>query len=132
MKSEVWSSALYVAAGTDPFLLIERGVAAAARLSGGAQPLAKKKLPPSLDVFGWCTWDAFYSTVSAKGIQEGLSSLTKGGIRPRTLIIDDGWQMTDVDPEFRKTPTSGLAQQLHLKAEQQQLLQSTEEVRRLL
>lgn len=45
------------------------GVAAAARLSGGAAPLSTKKLPPSLDVFGWCTWDAFYSSVSAKGIQ---------------------------------------------------------------
>ena len=69
------------------------GVTAAARLSGGALPLSQKQLPPSLDVFGWCTWDAFYSTVSAKGIQEGLRSLDQGGIRPRTLIIDDGWQV---------------------------------------
>lgn len=45
------------------------GVAIAARLSGGAQPLSSKSLPPSLDVMGWCTWDAFYSTVSARGIQ---------------------------------------------------------------
>jgi raffinose synthase len=71
------------------------GVTAAARLSGGALPLSAKQLPPSLDVFGWCTWDAFYSTVSAKGIHDGLQSLNQGGIRPRTLIIDDGWQVRE-------------------------------------
>ena len=32
---------------------------------------------------------------------EGLSSLRRGGIRPRLLIIDDGWQCTDVDRELR-------------------------------
>ncbi|GAX76619.1 hypothetical protein CEUSTIGMA_g4065.t1 [Chlamydomonas eustigma] len=127
VKSKSWSKILYVAAGSDPFQLIERGVTAAARLSGGALPLTQKKLPPSLDVFGWCTWDAFYSTVSAQGIQEGLRSLNRGGIRPRTLIIDDGWQTTDVGPEYRQTPTSELAEALHLSAQEQNLLRSTEQ-----
>lgn len=40
-----------------------------------------------------CTWDAFYSTVSARGLVEGLSSLHAGGIAPKLLIIDDGWQV---------------------------------------
>jgi raffinose synthase len=104
------------------------GVSAAAQLSGGALPRTQKVTPPSLDVFGWCTWDAFYSTVSAKGIKEGLKSLLKGGIRPRMLIIDDGWQTTDVDPEHRKAPTSELAQQLHLRKQDQQLLETYDEV----
>ena len=42
-------------------------MAAAAALSGGARPLREKRLPPNLDVFGWCSWDAFYSAVSASG-----------------------------------------------------------------
>lgn len=46
---------LFVAAGCDPFELVERGVAAAARLSGGAGRSADKEAPPSLDLFGWCT-----------------------------------------------------------------------------
>lgn len=50
-------------------------------------------MPKSLDVFGWCTWDAFYSTVSAKGINEGLKSLNDGGTPPKLIIIDDGWQV---------------------------------------
>ncbi len=92
VSASSWDAVLYAAVGSDPFALVERGVAAAAALSGGAQPLSTKRLPPSLDVFGWCTWDAFYSTVSARGLQEGLASLQSGGITPRTLIIDDGWQ----------------------------------------
>lgn len=31
-----------------------------------------KQIPANLDWFGWCTWDAFYTEVSPKGIIEGL------------------------------------------------------------
>jgi hypothetical protein len=65
VKGSEWPSALLVATGRDIFKLIEESVAHAARLSGTAKPLAAKQLPDSLDYFGWCTWDAFYSTVSA-------------------------------------------------------------------
>lgn len=30
------------------------------------------KLPAFLDWFGWCTWDAFYTDVTAEGVEEGL------------------------------------------------------------
>lgn len=30
------------------------------------------QLPSFLDWFGWCTWDAFYTDVTAEGIEEGL------------------------------------------------------------
>jgi raffinose synthase len=76
----------------------DTGVTLAAQHSGGAKPRIEKHLPPSLEVFGWCTWDAFYSTVSARGLQEGLRGLHEGGINPRTLIIDDGWQVGGSDP----------------------------------
>lgn len=67
------------AASWNPFELLDRGVAAAAGLSGAATPRAGKVLPASLDTFGWCTWDAFYSTVSAQGLQQGLKSLHDAG-----------------------------------------------------
>ena len=51
---------------------------------------AQKQVPKSLDVFGWCTWDAFYFRVSAKGIMDGLRSLKDGGVSPKLLVIDDG------------------------------------------
>ena len=69
-----WSQALYIAAGWEPFELVERAVVGASSLSGGAKARQKKQLPPSLDAFGWCTWDAFYSRVSARG---GLQMHTK-------------------------------------------------------
>lgn len=35
-----------------------------------------------------------------QGVQAGLQSFIEGGIVPRTLIIDDGWQMTAVDEDY--------------------------------
>lgn len=99
--SAIFASSLLIVAGTEPFELLSRGVALAASLSGTAQPRTAKEMPAIADVFGWCTWDAFYSTVSAAGIMEGLGSLVKGGAPPGFLIIDDGWQQTDVDAEYR-------------------------------
>lgn len=58
---EEWQTALYIAAGSDPFALVDFAVEAAAKISGTAKPRRDKQLPATLDVFGWCTWDAFYS-----------------------------------------------------------------------
>eukprot|EP00891_Asterochloris_glomerata_P005278 jgi/Astpho2/5278/e_gw1.00074.14.1_t len=96
-----WEHALYVAAGVNPYQLVDAAVATAAALSGGSKPRALKEQPATLDLFGWCTWDAFYFAVSAKGIQQGLQSFKDRGVPPRTLIIDDGWQLTEVDEEWQ-------------------------------
>ena len=60
-------NALYLAAGTDPYELVDKAVAAAAKLSGTSKARQDKALPEVVDVFGWCTWDAYYSKVSARG-----------------------------------------------------------------
>lgn len=39
VKASKWERALYIAAGTDPFALLDTAVAKAAALSGGAKPL---------------------------------------------------------------------------------------------
>ncbi len=152
VRTDRWDNLLYIAAGRDPYDLVQRSVVAAARLSGGARSLQEKQIPPSIDYFGWCTWDAFYSNVSAAGmvcfawsggdggwrmwmpststssvvctlqpikhpppgIATGLQSFADGGIRPKWLIIDDGWQLTDVDSEFRTPPTAKLLHELGL------------------
>jgi len=46
------------------------------------------------------------SCCACAGLHEGLASLVEGGVPPRFLIIDDGWQNTDVDKRFRTPPTS--------------------------
>ena len=38
----------------------------------------------------------------AAGLHEGLRSLIAGGAPPGFLIIDDGWQCTDVDAPLRE------------------------------
>ena len=35
--------------------------------AGTAKPRVDKVVPEFVNYFGWCTWDAFYSTVSAEG-----------------------------------------------------------------
>lgn len=30
------------------------------------------QMPGILDWFGWCTWDAFYTDVSAEGVRQGI------------------------------------------------------------
>jgi len=108
VKGKQWNAVLYMAAGWDPYSLLDRAIVSAARLSGGARARTEKTVPESLDAFGWCTWDAFYSTVSAKGIAEGLNALKDGGFPPKLLIIDDGWQMTGLDKELTSAPTASL------------------------
>ncbi len=36
------------------------------------------------------------------GLHEGVRSLVEGGVPPGFLIIDDGWQCTDVDEPLRQ------------------------------
>src|SRR5262249_19877286 len=59
----------------------------------------QKSLPDFVDWFGWCTWDAFYQEVSHDKVRQGLESLAEGGVAPRWIILDDGWQSE------RKMPT---------------------------
>jgi len=105
-----WRQVLYVSVGTDPYALVDEAIVRAANLSGGARARADKVLPPNLDLFGWCTWDAFYSEVDADGIERGLLSFAKAGIRPGVVIIDDGWQQVAPAEEFRRPDNVMLSQ----------------------
>lgn len=91
------SGVLLVSASRSPFDAMSSAIRHASVHLGSFQPRGKKVIPPSVDVFGWCTWDAFYSSVDAQGIELGIASLVKGGCPPKCLIIDDGWQSTAAD-----------------------------------
>ncbi|KAF7804085.1 putative galactinol--sucrose galactosyltransferase 2 [Senna tora] len=86
---------VYMHAGTNPFQLIHQSVKAVEKHLQTFLHREKKRLPSFLDWFGWCTWDAFYTDVTAQGVEEGLKSLSEGGTPPRFLIIDDGWQQIE-------------------------------------
>ncbi|KAL7115385.1 hypothetical protein ACP275_04G181600 [Erythranthe tilingii] len=91
---------VFVNSGDNPFELIKDSIKILAKHKGTFSHLETKKTPAHLDWFGWCTWDAFYTEVTPNGIKEGLQSFKDGGISPKFLIIDDGWQETE--NEYRK------------------------------
>lgn len=91
---------VFVNSGENPFELIKDSIKILAKHKGTFSHLDNKKVPAHLDWFGWCTWDAFYTEVSPEGIKEGLKCFKDGGISPKFMIIDDGWQETE--NEFQK------------------------------
>jgi raffinose synthase len=105
VKSDV---GLFVAVGKDPYELMESSARAVmARLRTG-RLRREKPLPDFVDDFGWCTWDAFYQEVTAQNVADGLKTFAEGGVEPRFLILDDGWQSTAEKPtgEHRLTSLS--------------------------
>ncbi|KAK9156392.1 hypothetical protein Sjap_003872 [Stephania japonica] len=88
---------VFVAAGSDPFDVITNAVKAVEKHLQTFSHREKKKMPDMLNWFGWCTWDAFYTDVTAEGVRQGLASLEEGGIPPKFIIIDDGWQSVGMD-----------------------------------
>lgn len=83
---------LFIAVGTDLYALLEAAARAVAAHLGTGRLRKEKKLPAFVEHFGWCTWDAFYQEVSHDKVRAGLESFKAGGVEPRTLILDDGWQ----------------------------------------
>jgi len=93
----------YLGIGSDPYNLIRDGFAALSEKMPSFRVREQKSMPESLDWFGWCTWDAFYSDVDGPGIISGVKKLKAGGAPPRFIIIDDGWQDTTTDASAKKT-----------------------------
>lgn len=151
--ADYFEEMVLVMAGRDPYALVEEAVTEAAARSGGARPLRDKRLPPNIDVFGWCaaaggwagggvmsartcrrrpppncrrtaitsylcqpnplppnrcSWDSYYSAVSASGLSDAVQSLSSGGAPPRWVVIDDGWQCTEVRARARQLLCAGL------------------------
>ncbi|HEY3816228.1 MAG TPA: Sip1-related alpha-galactosidase [Polyangiaceae bacterium] len=98
--------ALYVATGPDPFALCREGARAVADKLGWGRLRRDKPLPDFVDQFGWCTWDAFYQEVSGARVREGLERFTEGGVKPRMMILDDGWQSAALAPTGEQRLTS--------------------------
>lgn len=86
---------LFTAEGDDPFALVERSIDLIADRLRTFRPRNQKLTPEWIDWLGWCTWDAFYQEVNSEGVLGGLEKARAGGVQPRFLILDDGWQDTD-------------------------------------
>ncbi len=104
----------FSAIGPDPYRLVHDAMRAVAERLGTFRLREDKTKPPFMGYLGWCTWNAFYKEVNEEGVLEGLESFQKGGLLPKFMILDDGWQdydgyyLNDFSPDKKKLP-GGLA-----------------------
>jgi len=98
--------AAFVAVGADPFALVRAGARAVGSRLGAGRLRRDKALPDFVERFGWCTWDAFYQEVSHDAVRAGLASFAAGGVTPRFVILDDGWQRTARRPTGERRLTA--------------------------
>jgi raffinose synthase len=90
--------ALFVSVGGDPYALADAGARAVMKQLRTGKLRTEKPLPDFVNEFGWCTWNSFYKEVSADKVSAGLKSFAVGGVEPRFLILDDGWQDYKTEP----------------------------------
>ena len=84
--------ALFLAVGRDPYAMTEAGAQSVMQQLGTGKLRRDKSVPDFAGHFGWCTWDSFYHEVSFANVRRGLESFAAGGVEPRFIILDDGWQ----------------------------------------
>ncbi|KAJ0976418.1 hypothetical protein J5N97_018383 [Dioscorea zingiberensis] len=92
-----FSAIAYVHISDNPYTLMKQAYTVARVHLNTFRLLEEKSVPSLVDKFGWCTWDAFYLSVNPVGVFQGLKDFSEGGISPRFLIIDDGWQSISFD-----------------------------------
>lgn len=114
-------SAVIVATGPHPYELIHHAMRIAKQhtralnsfLVGSAfrlthPPRKYKHIGPTFArSLGWCTWDAFYTSVNAEKVLRALSQFNEQGIQIKSLILDDGWQNTSVNDAANGMQWSG-------------------------
>ena len=96
---------LIMAVSDAPYDAIHRAMLEMRDVLGTFDLVENKHKPEVCDVFGWCTWDAFYTDVTPDGIEHGVERLREGGTPARFVIIDDGWQSVLPDKSYRKVST---------------------------
>ena len=86
------TAAAVIAAGGKWDTLIENTIADGF-IATGRKPLMRKdkKLPPILNWFGWCSWDALALDVSHDTLLEKLQEFKDKKIPAKWIMIDDMW-----------------------------------------
>ncbi|XP_027099625.1 stachyose synthase [Coffea arabica] len=97
VKAWSFDAIAYVHASENPYELMREAYAAVRVHLNTFKLLEEKSVPPIVNKFGWCTWDAFYLTVDPAGVWHGVKEFADGGLSPRFVIIDDGWQSINLD-----------------------------------
>ncbi|KAL5561035.1 hypothetical protein UlMin_030782 [Ulmus minor] len=107
-KASNFEAIAYVHASDNPYNLMKEAYSALRVHLNTFKLLEEKQVPALVNKFGWCTWDAFYLTVEPAGIFHGVKDFAQGGVSPRFLIIDDGWQSINIDGEEQNEDAKNL------------------------
>lgn len=91
--------AYYKISGENFYELFKLASESIVKKFGTTELRKNKKKPRFIQYFGWCTWDSFYHSVSEENIRHGIESFKEGGVIPKFLLIDDGWQSTNCSGE---------------------------------
>lgn len=67
------------------------------RVRGLHGPSPVEPAETALHSLGYCSWNGLGKSVTLESLEKVLGSLQSCGVRPRTVIIDDGWQDTKGD-----------------------------------
>ena len=76
----------------------------------GILPREERRIPEIFRYLGWCSWDAFYTDVSADLVTQKADELIEKDVPVRWMLIDDGWfqsrdkMITDFAPDPAKFP----------------------------
>nr|BAF00996.1 putative raffinose synthase or seed imbibition protein [Arabidopsis thaliana] len=97
VKESSFKSIAYIHICDNPYNLMKEAFSALRVHMNTFKLLEEKKLPKIVDKFGWCTWDACYLTVDPATIWTGVKEFEDGGVCPKFVIIDDGWQSINFD-----------------------------------
>ena len=99
VKASKFDAIAYVHVSENPYSLMKEAYSSVRVHLNTFRLLEEKAVPGLVNKFGWCTWDAFYLTVDPIGVWHGVKEFAEGGVSPRFLIIDDGWQSINIDGE---------------------------------
>ncbi|KAK7396982.1 hypothetical protein VNO78_18146 [Psophocarpus tetragonolobus] len=97
VKASTFGAIAYVHVSENPYNVMREAYSALRVHLDSFKLLEEKTVPRIVDKFGWCTWDAFYLSVNPVGVWHGLQDFAEGGVAPRFVIIDDGWQSVNFD-----------------------------------
>ncbi|XP_073063284.1 stachyose synthase-like [Primulina eburnea] len=98
-KSLSFHAIAYIHVSENPYNLMKEAYTVIRVHLNTFKLIEEKSPPPLVNKFGWCTWDAFYLTVEPAGVWYGVNEFAEGGLTPRFLIIDDGWQSINDDTD---------------------------------
>lgn len=99
VKASSFTAIAYVHICENPYNLMKEAYSAVRVYLNTFRLIEEKSVPSLVDKFGWCTWDAFYLTADPVGVWHGVKDFAEGGVQPKFLIIDDGWQSISIDGE---------------------------------